>query len=107
PARAGGPRGRPPVRRLQSRRIRQQPVGNVMQRKSAVVAVAVCLAISPAMTGRGPNADELLQARFRGPVALVPVDDGKTLLVANRRAGSISIVALDEGSMAAELLIGE
>src|SRR5579871_3433291 len=44
--------------------------------------------------------------RFRGPFALALVDDGKTLLVANRRSGSISIVDTATNAVTGEAPLG-
>src|SRR5438128_980521 len=54
-------------------------------RSAAILAVVLLAAPSCLLKGAEPKSDQSL-TRFRGPVALVPVDDGKTLLVANRRA---------------------
>jgi hypothetical protein len=45
--------------------------------------------------------------RLRYPVAAVFLDDGKTLCVANRRAGTLSLVDVDMGIVRDELAVGE
>ena len=47
------------------------------------------------------------QLRFRGPAALVLVDDGKLLLTANRRSGSISVIDTTAGRAIDEISIGK
>jgi len=56
-------------------------------------------AVEPSSTGR--------ERRFRGPVALVLLDDGKLLLTANRRSGTVSIVDTAESRMAGEIAFGK
>src|SRR5262245_8032654 len=85
------------VRRFRARiRKRSLPV---------LLAVGFFAALFPAskpsaLAGESPAPSS--QTRFRGPVALVLADGGRTLLVANRRAGSVSIIDAD-----AEKVIGE
>jgi YVTN family beta-propeller protein len=47
------------------------------------------------------------EPRFRGPVALVLLDDGKLLLAANRRSGSISIIDAEAGRVTDEIPVGK
>src|SRR5262245_2614428 len=58
-----------------------------------------------------PGADESITKqtarRFRGPVALVLLDGGKTLLTANRRSGSISIVDTKTLAVTGEMAAGK
>src|SRR5882724_4848003 len=58
-----------------------------------------------------PQADELVstdrEPRFRGPVALVLLDEGKLLLTANRRSGSISVIDTAAGRVTDEISIGK
>jgi DNA-binding beta-propeller fold protein YncE len=72
--------------------------------------VSFCLFISGLALTCGIRADERLPAafpvRFRGPVALVLADEGKTLLTANRRAGSISVIDTAADRVMGELPVG-
>ena len=58
-----------------------------------------------------PRADEPIQQqrepRFRGPVALVLLDDGKLLLTANRRSGSISVIDTAGARVTDEIAVGK
>ena len=47
------------------------------------------------------------QPRFRGPVALVLLDDGELLLTANRRSGSISEIDTETRRVTDEISIGK
>ena len=53
-----------------------------------------------------PNSRER-EPRFRGPVALVLLDDGKLLLTANRRSGSISVIDTAAGRVIDEIPVGK
>jgi YVTN family beta-propeller protein len=44
--------------------------------------------------------------RLRRPVAVVPADEGRRLFVANRRAGSVSVIDVDRRQVLAEKVIG-
>lgn len=46
-------------------------------------------------------------ARLRHPVAAVPLADGRTLAVANRRSGTISLVDLAAGRVRDEIAVGD
>src|SRR5690348_9264233 len=50
-----------------------------------------------------PDATE---ARLRQPVAVVPADEGRRLFIANRRAGSVSVVDVDRRQVLAEPVVG-
>jgi YVTN family beta-propeller protein len=72
---------------------------------------AVCLA-SLLMTGAGrplagePGTSESPARRIRQPVALAVVDDGRTLLAANGRSGSLSVVDIASRKVVAEPAVG-
>src|ERR1043165_4664519 len=87
--------------------ILRQP--NTRCRIAASLAVALLLA--EIAWCPGSFADEtkspLSSARFRGPVALVLTDEGKTLLAANRRAGTISIVDVAASRVVGEVAVGK
>jgi YVTN family beta-propeller protein len=77
--------------------------------------LVVCLLLIAVQTRFSPRADvradELESAhtgakRMRQPVALVCTDVGKTLLVANRRSGSLSVIDADSRKVVAEHEVG-
>jgi DNA-binding beta-propeller fold protein YncE len=69
-------------------------------RRVADRSLLLCLAFMvPTARVEGPP-------RARGPVAMAVVDGGATLLVANRRAGTISVVDTKEGRVTAEWEVG-
>ncbi len=53
-----------------------------------------------------PDADSSQLRRLRQPVALVLIDGGKTLLAANRRSGSVSVVDTTARRVIAECTVG-
>jgi len=53
-----------------------------------------------------PNSHER-ESRFRGPVALVLLDEGKLLLTANRRSGSISVIDTEASRVTDEISVGK
>ena len=53
-----------------------------------------------------PEPASVTASRMRQPVALAIVDGGKTLLVANRRAGSVSVVDVTKRKVLAEHDVG-
>lgn len=59
-----------------------------------------------ATESKTPGEASALATRVRQPVALAFVDDGKRLLVANRRSGTISIVDTQANAVVAERAIG-
>jgi YVTN family beta-propeller protein len=75
----------------------------------ARVVVALLLAAIASRPGSAADDPEspFASARLRGPVALVLADAGKTLLTANRRAGTISIVDTTAGRVVAEVPVGK
>src|SRR5579863_5544189 len=79
--------------------IKTRIVGGIL----VVIAVFVLTAV--------PQADESVSAdrepRFRGPVALVLLDDGHVLLTANRRSGSISVIDAGQANVIDEITIGK
>lgn len=72
-------------------------------RRSARVAWLALLGIVAA-TPPSPGADS--PARFRQPVAMAFVDGGATLVAANRRSGSLSIIDVPSGKVVAEPVVG-
>jgi YVTN family beta-propeller protein len=90
---------------LLTRRVSKS--GSALVSGGLAVFCGAMLVIIPAFA---PRADEThsptVAARFRGPVALVLTDDSKTLLTANRRAGSISIVDTAAGRVVEEVAVG-
>jgi len=70
-----------------------------------LVPIATCV-VSRAHLG-DESATNRSAVRFRGPVALVLLDDGKTLLTANRRSGSISFVDTATAKVANEVPVGK
>jgi YVTN family beta-propeller protein len=58
---------------------------------------------------REPSAsgDKTAEARLRRPVAVVAVDDGRRLFVANRHAGTISVIDVDGRRVIAEVAVGQ
>src|SRR5579863_324696 len=73
--------------------------------------VALFVPVIVLNSGSSYFADEpaasLTAIRFRGPVALVLFDDGKTLLSANRRSGSITVVDTPAEKVIDEIAIGK
>ena len=80
------------------------------KRSTQIWVVVLCLAV---MAGRGAPAEQDLpptpvrMARLRHPVAAVFLADGNTLCVANRRAGSVSLLDLSAGRVRDEWMVGE
>ncbi|MHB1423540.1 MAG: cytochrome c peroxidase [Gemmataceae bacterium] len=56
--------------------------------------------------GRHPPESKVAEARLRRPAALVAVEDGRRLFVANRRAGTVSAIDADGGRVIAEAAVG-
>src|SRR5260370_18584759 len=73
----------------------------------ALLCVAILMVIPGLASLAGETESPQSEARFRGPVALVLADEGKTLLAANRRSGSISIVDTAAGPVPGEVAIGK
>jgi mono/diheme cytochrome c family protein len=72
--------------------------------------LAVCIAaVSPWTAASNSRAagEAALACRLRHPVAAAFLADGQTLCVANRRAGSISLVDVAQQSVRAELVVGQ
>jgi mono/diheme cytochrome c family protein len=71
-----------------------------------VLLVAAALAAGPrgADTSDG---EKTADARLRRPIAVVPADGGRRLFVANRRAGSVSVLDVERGRVRAETVIGK
>jgi YVTN family beta-propeller protein len=63
---------------------------------------AAILFAAVSLTARPDAAD----VRLRHPVAVVPADEGRRLFVANRRAGSVSVIDVDRRQVLAEKVIG-
>ena len=64
-----------------------------------------------AVVAAGARTDEFLapttpETRLRQPVALALVDDGKHLLVANRKSGSVSVIDLSTRRVTGETYVG-
>ena len=66
---------------------------------------SACPATSPAAEQAAQPA-EADQARLRRPIAMVLVDEGRLLLVANRRSGSVSIVDTASNRVVSETPVG-
>jgi YVTN family beta-propeller protein len=63
---------------------------------AAILFAAVSLTARP----------DAVDVRLRRPVAVVPADEGRRLFVANRRAGSVSVIDVDRRQVLAEKVIG-
>jgi len=78
----------------------------------SICSAPLVFVLTAAATARSPAEAPHKQARLRRPVAMVLVDDGQTLLVANRDSGSVSVVAMSEsdgaprGEVVAEYDVG-
>jgi YVTN family beta-propeller protein len=70
--------------------------------KAASVALLCSLVLAQSAQGTDPSFSRLLAKRLRQPVALVCVDGGKTLLAANRRSGSLSVIDAASRQVVAE-----
>jgi len=82
----------------------------MLARRTGALAVfcAAILLIVRVLVSRAEDVHSPLgAARFRGPVALVLADEGKTLLAANHRAGSISTVDVAAGHVVEEVVVGK
>src|SRR5579872_2383694 len=75
------------------------------------IAVQALLLVAISALSSILQADEPIsrerEPRFRGPVALVLLDDGKLLLTANRRSGSISVIDAESGLVTDEVPVGK
>jgi YVTN family beta-propeller protein len=72
------------------------------------IALALVLLISRhGARGATPGSDGTLIRRLRQPVALVVVDGGKTVLAANQRSGSLSVVDATKRRVVAEHDLGK
>jgi YVTN family beta-propeller protein len=65
-----------------------------------ILTVAVALAAQPSDCAKPSD------ARLRRPVAVVPADDGRRLFVANSRAGSVSVIDVENRRVLAEVAVG-
>jgi YVTN family beta-propeller protein len=79
----------------------------ILSAGSLIVALGMLLAAFRAAPFAGETGIAPFAAHFRGPVSLILADDGKTLLAANRRAGSISTVDATAGRVVGEVSIGK
>jgi len=74
-------------------------------------SLAVALLLAEIACCPGSIADEtkspVAPTQFRGPVALVLADEGQTLLAANRRAGTISLVDVPPVRVVGEVAVGK
>src|SRR5579872_5500404 len=75
------------------------------------IAVQALLLVAISALSSILQADEPIsrerEPRFRGPVALVLLDDGHVLLTANRRSGSISVIDAGQANVIDEITIGK
>jgi YVTN family beta-propeller protein len=76
-----------------------------------VLALTIPLVAIGLMDGRCRESsratnDKAAEARLRRPVAIVAADNGRRLFVANRRAGSVSVIDGDGGRVIAEATVG-
>src|SRR5262249_27627426 len=72
----------------------------------AILTPMIALDAGPARTGDQGAATQSAN-RFRGPVALALLDDGKTLLTANRRSGSLSMIDTATNAVTGEVAVGK
>jgi YVTN family beta-propeller protein len=72
----------------------------------SLVALLLLLAPRGASSGEPSGSSGSLARRPRQPVALVCADDGKTVLVANRRSGSLSVIDSAARRVVAEYDLG-
>src|SRR5262245_19171730 len=79
----------------------------ILSAGSLIVGLGILLAAFRATPFAGEACVAQFPAKFRGPVSLILADDGKTLLAANRRAGSISIVDTMAGRVITEVSVGK
>ncbi len=77
-----------------------------MKRLSLSMVVLSLLAAVIAGSCREPSSTSSGPARLRRPVALVAAEDGRRLFVANRRAGTVSVIDVDSGRAIAETAVG-
>jgi DNA-binding beta-propeller fold protein YncE len=79
--------------------------------QTGIAAVLIWMLVSPlARTAEVPSSAptrSTAEAKLRGPVAIALADDGKMLLVANRRTGSVSLVDPKSAQAVAEVPIGK
>jgi YVTN family beta-propeller protein len=66
----------------------------------------IAIACFPLVSGPRASASDALAPRFREPVAIVWADQGKTVLVANRRSGSVSVIDAQARRVIAEFDVG-
>jgi YVTN family beta-propeller protein len=71
-----------------------------------IVVLAMTSVVAAALNSVGQVTNDG-HPQFRGPVALVLLDDGKWLLTANRRSGSISVVDTTASRVIDEIAIGK
>lgn len=76
-----------------------------MTRCAALGLAWVATALSAAALAAAD--DPMVAERFRRPTALVMTPDGKTLFVANRKSGTISVVDTVENAPVAEIAVGK
>jgi cytochrome c peroxidase len=69
--------------------------------------IAIVLLVTGVTVARAGDAAVRREAKLRYPVALALADDGRLLLAANQRSGSVSLIDLTRGSVAAEVPIGQ
>jgi cytochrome c peroxidase len=72
----------------------------------SLLAVLCLIGTGPTAQGVEPPSDVSSAARLRQPVALACVSDGKTLLAANQRGGSVSIVDTVARRVVGEFKVG-
>jgi YVTN family beta-propeller protein len=72
----------------------------------AALLVAVALAAVP-HGADAPAVEKTADARLRRPIVVVPANGGRRLFVANRRAGSVSVLDVERGRVSAEVVIGQ
>ena len=79
-----------------------------MRKARRIVPVSLWLTILviPVVAGGTPEPSKPVASRMRQPVAMAVTDGGGTLLVANRRSGSISVVDASTRKLVAEYDIG-
>ncbi len=79
-----------------------------MKRARRIVSALLWITILPipVVGGGSPEPSKMVASRMRQPVALAVTDSGETLLVANRRSGSISVVDVLTRKLVAEHDLG-
>lgn len=70
------------------------------------MAIPFLAAVVIAGRWREPSDNSSGSVRLRRPVAMVAAEDGRRLFVANRRAGTVSVIDVDGGRAIAEAAVG-